>query len=177
MAERPAASGAVASVQAVSWPTRLAIAVATGFGTGYSPVIPGTVGSMLGVPLVILLKDSIGPGAFVSGPLIVVLCALVGVWCGHVAERVFGRKDDRRIVVDEVAGYLVTMLWNPATAGTLLIGFVLSRFFDIVKPFPAHRSQRLKGGWGIMADDLIAGVYANVVLRLVVFLLFKEQVP
>lgn len=170
MSEPPTAVGDPCSprVSLIRW---LALIYATGFGTGYSPLIPGTVGSLPAVVLVLLSAPWIEPGDWLTGPAVVLLLGFLGIGTSTVAEGVFGRKDDRRIVVDEIVGYMVTMLWNPLTAATLILGFLLSRFFDIVKPFPAHRSQRLQGGWGIVADDFIAGVYANVALRLVVFFL------
>jgi phosphatidylglycerophosphatase A len=146
---------------------RILLVFATGFGTGYAPVASGTVGSLVGIPLVILIRPWIEPGAYVSGVCFVVGFSLFGVWCSNAGERTFRKKDDGRVVIDEVAGYLVTMLWIPQTWVTLTIGFFLSRILDIVKPFPAYRSQKLKSGWGIMVDDLIAAVYANIVLRIV----------
>lgn len=122
----------------------------------------------MAIPLVILARPWIEPGAYVEGVCLVVVFSLFGVWCSNAGERAFRKKDDGRVVIDEVAGYLVTMLWIPQTWVTLTVGFFLSRFLDIVKPFPAHRSQKLKAGWGIMIDDLIAGVYANILLRIVV---------
>jgi len=148
---------------------RILLIFATGFGTGYAPLASGTVGSLVAIPLVLALRPWIEPGHYVSGILCVLVLSLFGVWCGNTGERVFGKKDDGRVVIDEVAGYLVTMLWIPQTWVTLTVGFFLSRFLDIVKPFPAHRSQKLKAGWGIMVDDLIAGIYANILLRVVVY--------
>jgi len=89
---------------------------------------------------------------------------LAGLWAAHRAERVLGGKDPGAIVIDEVAGMTVAMLWAPLSLPALLAGFVLFRVFDIVKPWPAHAAQRLSGGLGVMVDDLIAGLYAAAVL-------------
>ena len=93
-----------------------------------------------------------------------VVVTLVGTWAAHVAEPVLGKKDPGAIVIDEVAGMTLSVLVLPLTWPVLLVGFVLFRIFDIVKPFPAGRLQALPGGVGVMIDDLIAGVYALAVL-------------
>jgi len=89
---------------------------------------------------------------------------LGGTWAAHRAERLLGGKDPGAIVIDEVAGMTLTVLPFALTPAVLAVGFVLFRIFDIVKPFPAHVSQRLGGGIGVMVDDLIAGLYALVVI-------------
>lgn len=90
--------------------------------------------------------------------------ALVGTWAADRAERVLGGKDPGAIVIDEVAGMTLSVLAFPLTLPTLAAGFLLFRFFDIVKPFPAGASQRMRGGLGVMMDDVIAGLYALAVL-------------
>ena len=87
-----------------------------------------------------------------------------------MAEPVFRKRDSRHIVIDEVAGFLVTMSFLPPTARHMLLGFALFRFFDIVKPFPIRRLEGLKGGYGVVADDVMAGIYANMVVRVCIFL-------
>jgi phosphatidylglycerophosphatase A len=169
--ENSAATGSAGSPSTMPWLDRILLLFANGFGLGYSPLASGTVGALLGIPLVLVLEPWLAPGNYISGAAVVLLVSVFGVCCGHVGEKRYARKDDGRIVIDEIAGYLVTMLWIPQTITALVLGFLFSRFFDVVKPFPAHRSQRLKGGWGIMADDLIAGVYANILLRIVVYFL------
>jgi len=133
--------------------------IATVFGAGYSPVAPGTVASALTVVLLWLVP-------FSRGGLVVFLVAVVaiGTWAAHVAERQLGGKDPGAIVIDEVAGMTLSVVALPLTPAVLLGGFVLFRLFDIVKPPPAHASQRLPGGIGVMLDDVIAGVYALVIL-------------
>jgi phosphatidylglycerophosphatase A len=138
---------------------RIALAVATGGGAGYAPVAPGTAGSAVTALLLWLVP-------FSRGSLVAFLVAVVvvGTWAAHRAERVLGGKDPGAIVIDEVAGMTVSVVALPLTAPVLVAGFVLFRLFDIAKPPPAHASQRLRGGVGVMSDDLIAGVYALAVL-------------
>ena len=133
--------------------------IATVFGAGYSPVAPGTVASALTVALLWLIP-------FSRGGLVVFLVAVVaiGTWAAHVAERQLGGKDPGAIVIDEVAGMTLSVVALPLTPAVLLGGFVLFRLFDVVKPPPADASQRLPGGIGVMLDDVIAGVYALVIL-------------
>jgi len=95
-----------------------------------------------------------------------VVVTLAGLWAADRAERVLGTKDPGAIVIDEVAGMTLSVLAFPLTVPTLAVGFVLFRVFDIVKPFPAHASQRARGGLGVMVDDLIAGLYALAALGL-----------
>src|SRR5207245_7366321 len=129
----------------------------------YAPLAPGTFGSAVGLIVWVLLPQA--PAAQVAA--IVVLFG-VGVWSGNVAERHFRRADPPQVVIDEVLGMLVTLFLNPVGWIGALIGFVLFRIADIIKPFPADRFERLPGGLGVMADDLMAAVYANLVLRVAV---------
>lgn len=144
----------------------LGIAIATAGLTGYAPVAPGTVGSLVG--LLILFAIRIGGDPMVE---VAVLVAVIvsGVWAAGVVEDQVGKEDPGIVVVDEVAGMLVTLFWIPLTWPTALLGFVAFRLFDIIKPFPARRAERLPGGWGIVADDVFAGVYAYIVVRLAVW--------
>ena len=120
---------------------------------------PGTVGSALAV-LVLWAVPFSRAGLL----LFCVAVILGGTWAAHRAERLLGGKDPGAIVIDEVAGMTLTVLPFALTPAVLAVGFVLFRIFDIVKPFPAHVSQRLGGGIGVMVDDLIAGLYALVVI-------------
>lgn len=142
---------------------RLALAVATALGAGYAPMAPGTVGSAVGLLLWFVLPSS----ALVQGAAIALLFG-AGAWSGSFAERHFGSTDPGAVVIDEVMGMLMTLFLNPVGWAGAMIGFVLFRVFDIIKPFPARRLERLHGGVGIMADDAMAGVYANLALRLIV---------
>ena len=120
---------------------------------------PGTAGTAVAVLLLWLV-----PFSRPALAAFFVVVTLVGTWAAHRAERALGAKDPGAIVVDEVAGMTLAALPFPLTLPTLLAGFVLFRFFDVVKPPPARASQRAHGGVGIMVDDLIAGAYTALVL-------------
>jgi phosphatidylglycerophosphatase A len=143
--------------------TGVALVVATVLGVGYAPVAPGTFGSAAGLLLWMALPAS----PYVQGIAIVALF-IVGAWSGSVAERHFGRSDPSQVVVDEVMGMLITLFMNPVGWRGATLGFLLFRVADIVKPYPANRLERLHGGVGVMADDAMAAVYANIALRLLV---------
>jgi phosphatidylglycerophosphatase A len=143
---------------------RFFLVLATGFGVGYSPVAPGTLGTLVAIPIYYFLSENPSP----LYEIILIGFFFLSVWISENAETFFGKKDDPRIVIDEVMGFLITMLWVPKTTGFIMIGFFLFRFFDILKPFPIRRlERRLKGGWGIVLDDVMAGVYANIILHLI----------
>jgi phosphatidylglycerophosphatase A len=144
--------------------TFVPIALATAFGAGYMPVAPGTLGSAVGLLLWVLL-----PASAWAQAIAIALVVVVGTWSAGVAERHFGRHDPGQVVIDEVAGMLVTLFLNPASWFSAVSGFLLFRAADIFKPFPARRFERLPGGLGIMADDVMAGIYANLGLRLCIW--------
>ncbi|HUX10927.1 MAG TPA: phosphatidylglycerophosphatase A [Terriglobia bacterium] len=151
-----------------------AVWIATVAGAGYFPIAPGTVGSAVGVGVVAVLGlIPLAPGwrnALLG--LVAGLIFLLGVWAAGQSEKFFGRTDPGHVVIDEVAGQMVTFLLCPHAAWKfLLAGFVLFRIFDITKPFPAGRAERLAGGWGIMVDDLIAGAYAMGALALLGYII------
>lgn len=147
--------------------TRLAVFIATVGYCGYFPFAPGTVGSAAGLLFYALVWWTGSPVVEVG--LIVALFA-AGVWAGTTAERYFGGVDPGPIVVDEVVGMLITLAFIPVGWSGALAGFVLFRIFDVIKPFPAGRLEALHGGLGVMADDAMAAVYANLSLRLVMWL-------
>ena len=146
--------------------TRLGLAVATVGGVGYVPVAPGTFGSAVGLLVWWLLPAS----AIVQGIAIAVIF-VAGAWGGNVAEHHFGRTDPGQVVIDEVMGMLVTLFLNPVGWIGALAGFLLFRVFDVIKPYPANRLEQLHGGVGVMADDAMAAVYANLVLRAALYLM------
>ena len=148
--------------------TRLAVFVATAGYCGYSPVAPGTAGSAAGLVVYLLVWWS-GSRAVEIGLILAVFA--VGVWAGTIAERYFGGIDPGPVVIDEVIGMLITLAFIPAGITAAFAGFVLFRIFDVFKPYPAGRFEKLHGGLGVMADDAMAAVYANLALRLVLWLL------
>jgi phosphatidylglycerophosphatase A len=147
--------------------TRLAVFIATVGYCGYFPFAPGTVGSAAGLLFYVLVWWS---GSRVVEVALIVGLFAAGVWAGTTAERYFGGVDPGPIVLDEVVGMLITVAFIPGLGWSgALAGFVLFRIFDVVKPFPAARFERLHGGLGVMADDAMAAVYANVTLRFVLW--------
>ncbi|CAN5626505.1 phosphatidylglycerophosphatase A [soil metagenome] len=148
--------------------TRLAVFIATVGYCGYFPLAPGTVGSAAGLIFYLLVWWSQSP--LVEIGLIVVLFA-IGVWAGTASERYFGGIDPGPVVIDEVVGMLITLAFIPVGWSGALAGFVLFRIFDVIKPYPANRLEALHGGLGVMADDAMAAVYANLSLRALMWLL------
>ncbi|MFH0809591.1 MAG: phosphatidylglycerophosphatase A [Pseudomonadota bacterium] len=139
--------------------------LASGAFLGYIPVAPGTFGTLAGIPLYLALSW-LHPVAGVLGTLAV---AGLAVPIAGAAERLLGFKDPGFIVIDEIAGFLTAMLLIAPSVGTVAVGFALFRVFDILKPPPVRRMESLGGGLGIVADDIAAGIYANIILRLVFF--------
>ena len=137
----------------------MAFVVASVLGAGYSPVASGTVGSFVTAVAIWLL-----PLTPLRIGIALIVVVLVGMWAGSRVERVLGRKDPGVIVIDEVAGMLLSMIMLPRTLPVLITAFLLFRLFDIWKPFPARESQALTGGVGVMVDDLIAGLYTLVLI-------------
>jgi len=144
--------------------TRLAVLLATSGGAGYAPVAPGTAGSAVGVLIYLLSRD----WSLASMAAFIGLVTVVGVWASGRAAAHFGREDPGPVVIDEVAGQLVTLAATGVGFTGAVVGFVLFRFFDTLKPWPVNRLESLPGGWGIMADDLLAGVYSNICILLLV---------
>jgi phosphatidylglycerophosphatase A len=147
---------------------RFAVFLATVAYCGYFPVAPGTAGSAAGLVVYLLVWWTRSP--LLETGLIVATFA-VGVWAATHAERYFGGIDPGPVVIDEVLGMLVTLAFIPAGWPAMAAGFVLFRIFDVIKPYPANRLEKFHGGFGIMADDAMAGIYANLVLRLLIWML------
>ena len=135
----------------------LAKAIYTGLGLGLMPKAPGTFGTLLGLPIYYLIKDfSLAHYLLVLG-----LICLLGLWAGGRAEKDLGRHDAPQVVIDEVAGYLVTMFMIPPLPYAMLWGFIFFRLFDIFKPFPVSwADEKVPGALGVMLDDILAGLYA-----------------
>lgn len=142
----------------------------TGAYSGYSPVAPGTAGTVVAVPLLVGLLALVGTSAS-AWIAILSITSILAIWSAGRCSEMFELKDPGLVVSDEIAGFFVTMAFLPISATTLSIGFFAFRFFDITKPPPARQAEALPGGFGIVTDDLIAGVFANLAVRFVLFLL------
>jgi len=136
--------------------------IATGFGTGYLPIGPGSWGTFPGMLLYALLS--------LTHPLVyiflVLVCAGFGVHLATEGEKQLGMKDPKAVVIDEIVAFPITMFLIPMSAGTLAVGFFLNRLMDTIKIWPCHRLERLPGGWGIMMDDMVAGIYSCLLMHL-----------
>lgn len=167
----------------------IALAIAT-CGVGYLPLAPGTWGSLVGIAVYVVVRAAsmkvffgvaaqrnfnllhIYYGVIVLELVAVCAIALVGIWAASRTEKLSGRKDPGKVVIDEVAGQFIALMPVPFVLETAwwtaILAFILFRFFDIVKPYPARRLESLESGLGIMADDIVAGVYAAMVVALAV---------
>lgn len=147
---------------------KIKILFATFFFAGYFPLFPGTVGTLMTIPLYLALSLWL-PTLFYVFFLILII--FLGIWSSNFAERYFDCKDPKPVIIDEAAGFLLTMLFIEPTLLHVLLGFILFRIMDIVKPPPARFLEKLEGGAGIVADDLVAGFYSNLLLQISFFLL------
>jgi phosphatidylglycerophosphatase A len=139
--------------------------LATGFGSGLAPYAPGTMGTLVGVVICLLCLPLPWPLRL----LIVIALSALSIYVAQQAEKIYQKKDDQRIVIDEIIGIQIAMLPVAITVLHLCVGFVLFRIFDILKPFPINNLQRLPGGWGVVIDDVVAGIYAGAVMWLLMF--------
>jgi phosphatidylglycerophosphatase A len=144
----------------------MAVFLATGFGSGYSPIAPGTVGTAVAIPIYLLLEFyfQLGLLAYI---VVVVLITVLGCVVAQRAGQHFGAVDAGHIVIDEIAGFLIGMVGAPPRWQSLMIGFVLFRLFDILKPWPArYFDRRVANGFGVVMDDVAAGLYVLLVMLL-----------
>ena len=146
---------------------RLAFAIATVFKAGYIPIAPGTVGSIIGLLVFWLIKDY---ASFTIEMFVAAILFFVGVWASTIVEQVLQRQDPGVVIVDEVVGMLVALMLLPPTTTVIFLAFFLFRFFDIVKPYPARWCEQLSRGWGIMMDDVVAGLYVNVLIHIALWI-------
>ncbi|MES2788478.1 MAG: phosphatidylglycerophosphatase A [Planctomycetota bacterium] len=145
---------------------RFVLFLATGFGLGWAPVAPGTFGSLGGLVLVYGLSFPPTWG-YLAGEIAVIAA---GVWICTRAGQLLGRMDPPSVVWDEIAAFPIVFAGVPLTPWTAILGFLWFRLFDIAKPFPINRLERLPRGWGVMSDDLMAGVFAALGLRATIWL-------
>lgn len=147
--------------------TRFAIFVSTFGYLGCIPFAPGTIGSAAGLAVYAVLRLS-GSARVDLGTILLLFAA--GAWSGTRAEKHFGGVDPGPIIIDEVMGMLLTLFLIPVSWAGALLGFVIFRVLDVIKPYPSARLERLPGGLGVMADDAMAAVYSNLTLRLILWL-------
>jgi phosphatidylglycerophosphatase A len=153
----------------------VALSIAT-CGVGYLPLAPGTWGSLVGVGIFLVLVWAIPAKGLVAVVLVAIVAVTwVGIWAATRTEQLSGRKDPGKVVVDEVAGQFIALfpltLFPHWSTLAVIVSFILFRFFDIVKPYPANRLQELSGGAGVMLDDLVAGVYGAVLVSILLMIL------
>jgi phosphatidylglycerophosphatase A len=147
---------------------RLGVFVATCGYLGYVPIAPGTFGSAAGLIVFAAVRWANSPALELA--LIAFLFA-IGVWSANAAEKHFGGVDPAPVILDEVVGMLITLALIPVNLPGAIVGFLLFRLLDVIKPWPANRLEALPGGLGVMADDAMAALYGNVVMRLLVAVL------
>ena len=141
-----------------------AVLIASGGLTGFFPVAPGTCGSVVGVGLIFLGKD-LPLWALV---FLVLALLVMGVWAAGEMCQIMKKKDASQVVIDEIVGMMITMVGLPVTPYWMIGGFLVFRLFDIVKPSPArYFDDKVAGGWGVMMDDVIAGIYGNILLHFI----------
>jgi phosphatidylglycerophosphatase A len=144
-------------------PAKLGLILSSCFGIGLIPVAQGTFGALAGILLAIAVAH-LHP---LAGAYVLFFFTLLAIWASERSSRSLGKSDPAEVVIDETAGQLLTLFLLPATGFNLCLGFLLFRLFDILKPYPIRRLERIGGGPGIVLDDLLAGIYANLCIRLV----------
>ena len=148
---------------------RLILLLASGLGAGFSPFAPGTAGTLVAIPIELLLSPIRSP----VYELTLLTFFFFSSWIAERAQNHWQKKDDQRIVIDEIMGYFITMLWIPKTLLFISVGFLLFRLLDIVKPFPCRQLEKVRGGFGVVLDDVFAGIYANIALQILRILIDK----
>jgi len=142
---------------------KIIILLATGLYTGYSPKAPGTMGSILAILIYLLIDKNI----FLIYTIILILSSF---YIGGKAEKIFKEKDCQKIVIDELVGMSIALLFIPNNYFYILLAFILFRIFDVYKIYPANKIEKLKGSIGLIGDDIIAGVYANLIIQIIIFI-------
>jgi phosphatidylglycerophosphatase A len=153
---------AVQAFRRADLPAKFALILSSCLGVGLIPAAQGTFGTLAAVPLAAAIAG-LSP---VAGAYVLFFFILLAIWVSTKSAAALENEDPGEVVIDEAAGLLVTLFLVPATMPNLWLGFVLFRIFDILKPYPIRRLERIGGGAGIVLDDLLAGVYGNVCLRL-----------
>ena len=149
---------------------RIVIFLATGCYTGYSPFIPGTTGTLAAIPIYFFLSR-LSPFYYMA---ILLGFIYIAIWASDRAEVVLQSRDCRHIVIDEMVGFIAAMFLVPPTLRNILLGFFLFRALDIIKPFPIRvLEERVRGGYGVVLDDIIAGIYTNLIIYVLRFTILK----
>jgi phosphatidylglycerophosphatase A len=141
---------------------RLGLFIATCGYLGYVPLAPGTFGSAAGLAVFFLIRST---GSITVEVAAILVLFAVGIWSGTVAEHYFGGIDPAPVVMDEVVGMLITLAFLPVSVTGAIVGFLVFRVLDVVKPWPSAQFERLPGGLGVMADDGMAAIYGNLVMH------------
>ncbi len=141
--------------------------IATAFGFGYSPTAPGTAGTILALATAYLFFD----GNPATLGIATVLATFIGIYSGNYVEKDLGKEDPSIVVIDEVAGMWLGLILVPLNPWLYLLAFGLFRLFDVTKLYPIDYLQRLPGGWGIMLDDIGAGIYTFIIMQIVIYFL------
>lgn len=147
---------------AVKFKAFLVKMITTGFGAGYLPWMPGTYGSLAGLGIFWLVRDNL---IFQAVSILILLS--LGFWLSGKAEKLFKQKDPPLIVIDEISGMLLSLLFVPYDLTVVLIAFLIFRILDTLKAYPGGKIQHIRGSMGVMADDIIAAVYTNLILQIV----------
>lgn len=146
---------------------RAVLFLATGFYIGTVPFAPGTFGSIIGLPICFLISRL----NILLSLICTILFILFAIWMAAAAEKELKKKDAGEIVIDEIAGLIVTLVGLPFTLKTAIVGFIVFRAFDILKPFPIRLlEKKVAGGFGVVLDDVLAGFYGNLILRLAIYI-------
>jgi phosphatidylglycerophosphatase A len=140
---------------------RLGVFIATCAHVGYAPVAPGTWGSVFGLVIYYLVRRQ---GSTAVELAVIALITVIGLWAATEAEHYFGGIDPGPVVIDEVIGMLITLALHPVNVLGAVLGFLIFRVLDVIKPWPARRLELLPGGFGVVFDDVMAGVYGNLLM-------------
>jgi phosphatidylglycerophosphatase A len=160
---RPPTPNAIESFRKAGLVDKGALILSSCFGFGLIPVAQGTFGTLTGIPLAIALAH-LSP---MAAAYVLFFFVLLAIWASDRSAGALEKDDPAEVVIDEAAGLLLTLFLLPASGFNLCFGFILFRLFDILKPYPIRRLEKVGGGAGIVLDDLLAGIYANVCIRIV----------
>ncbi len=158
----------MASFRTLQLAQKIKILLSTLFFIGTFPLFPGTVGTLAAIPLYLLLSMLAHNLIYI---FILLTLITVGIWSSNFAEEYYNYRDPKPVVIDEVAGYLLAMLYIHPSLFNIFLGFIIFRILDIIKPPPARFLEQLKGGVGIISDDLVAGFYTNLLMQISLLIL------